>query len=175
MVDMWIRVEDGLPEVFRNERGELLPFLVGATGFLFPFEAFYDGKVWTSEIGEPNVTHWMPLFSLPMEKKPIKERRDKMDFYGISKTRLRELAQADKEGRCMVLPCKVGDTIYYISPEIYQAKIEEHIVIGYLITKDVYKIISFNPKGKIIYFRFEFIGKTVFLTREEAEAALRGE
>ena len=26
-----------------------------------------------------------------------------MDFYGISETRLRELAQADREGRCVVL------------------------------------------------------------------------
>jgi hypothetical protein len=26
--------------------------------------------------------------------------------------RLRELAEADKDGRCVVLPCKVGQTIY---------------------------------------------------------------
>ena len=26
--------------------------------------------------------------------------------------RLKELAEADKEGRCLVLPCKVGDTVY---------------------------------------------------------------
>lgn len=33
------------------------------------------------------------------KKSPIKERRDKMDFCGISETRLRELAQADKDGK----------------------------------------------------------------------------
>ena len=27
--------------------------------------------------------------------------------------RLRELAQADREGRCVVLPCKVGETVYW--------------------------------------------------------------
>ena len=26
--------------------------------------------------------------------------------------RLRELVQADREGRCVVLPCKVGETVY---------------------------------------------------------------
>ena len=29
--------------------------------------------------------------------------------------RLRELAEADKDGRCVVLPCKVGDTAYYLN------------------------------------------------------------
>lgn len=32
------------------------------------------------------------------------------DEYDLN--RLRELAQADREGRCVVLPCKIGDTIY---------------------------------------------------------------
>lgn len=31
--------------------------------------------------------------------------------------RLRELSQADKDGRCVVLPCKVGDTIYQIGTD----------------------------------------------------------
>ena len=30
-----------------------------------------------------------------------------------SYTRLRELAEADKDGRLVVLPCKVGDTVYF--------------------------------------------------------------
>ena len=33
---------------------------------------------------------------------------------GVTPDRLRELAQADREGRCVVLPCKIGDTIYEI-------------------------------------------------------------
>jgi hypothetical protein len=31
--------------------------------------------------------------------------------FGVTFDRLRELAEADKDGRCAVLPCKVGDTI----------------------------------------------------------------
>lgn len=28
--------------------------------------------------------------------------------------RLKELVEVDREGRCVVLPCRVGDTLYYI-------------------------------------------------------------
>ena len=28
------------------------------------------------------------------------------EYYGIAANRLRELAKADKEGRCVILPCK---------------------------------------------------------------------
>lgn len=31
--------------------------------------------------------------------------------------RLRELAEADKEGRCVVLPCKVGDIVFCLVPQ----------------------------------------------------------
>lgn len=31
--------------------------------------------------------------------------------FGVTLDRLRELAEADRDGRCVVLPCKVGDTI----------------------------------------------------------------
>lgn len=34
---------------------------------------------------------------------------------GIQTDRLRELAQADKEGRCVVLPCQPGDKVSYKS------------------------------------------------------------
>ena len=33
----------------------------------------------------------------------------------IKTTRLRELAQADKEGRCVVMPCQPGDKVSYKS------------------------------------------------------------
>lgn len=52
------------------------------------------------------------------------------DNYELS--RLRELAQADKDGRCVVLPCKVGDTIYQIGTD---REIVEYNVGTILITK----------------------------------------
>ena len=80
--------------------------------------------------------------------------------------RLRELAEADKDGRLVVLPCKVGDTVYFA-------------LLGRIIEKQVFSIVAFSNSTRIYcggtseYFRPEDIGKTFFLTREEAEAALK--
>ena len=79
--------------------------------------------------------------------------------------RLRELAEADRDGHVVVLPCKVGDTVYFA-------------LLGKIIEKQVFSIVSFSNSTRIYcggtseYFRPEDIGKTFFLTREEAEAAL---
>ena len=80
--------------------------------------------------------------------------------------RLRELAEADKDGRLVVLPCKVGDTVYFA-------------LLGKIIEKQVFSIVAFSNSTRIYcggtseYFRPEDIGKTFFLTREEAEKALK--
>ena len=88
--------------------------------------------------------------------------------------RLRELAEADKDGRVVVLPCKVGDMVYFVNAK----HILEFTVVGYAVdetgiswvySEHVYKTghtyeRTFSP---------DRIGKTVFLTREEAEKALQ--
>ncbi|MFR8530235.1 MAG: hypothetical protein ACLVDB_03430 [Anaeromassilibacillus sp.] len=81
--------------------------------------------------------------------------------------RLHELAEADRDGRVVVLPCKVGDTVYFA-------------LLGRIIEKQVFSIVSFSNSTRIYcggtseYFRPEDIGKTFFLTHEEAEKALEG-
>ena len=79
--------------------------------------------------------------------------------------RLRELAEADKDGRLVVLPCKVGDTIYHIS-KVRTSHFEDDKII-----------IDDEGRWKIYEMPFTlihlpYIGKSYFLTREEAEAAL---
>lgn len=88
--------------------------------------------------------------------------------------RLRQLAEADKAGRLMVLPCKVGDAVYEVTSrktiseyrvkairvELFCTVIEWDIAAGF-VDKSIFGV----PVDEI--------GKTVFLTREEAEAALR--
>ena len=77
--------------------------------------------------------------------------------------RLRELVEADREGRCVVLPCKVGDYVY-LTNWFGKTKHEIYRVIDpYFYTDDA--------RG----FSLKEFGKTVFLTREAAEAALKGE
>ena len=43
--------------------------------------------------------------------KPTKSEFKRMAVQ-LGYTRLRELAEADKDGRVVVLPCKVGDVVY---------------------------------------------------------------
>ena len=80
--------------------------------------------------------------------------------------RLRELAEADKNGRVVVLPCKIGDKLY----RVFAGEIFEHRV-GSM------KYFAIQGRWDIETYPFcpcveSSIGKTVFLTHEEAENAL---
>ena len=91
-------------------------------------------------------------------------------------SRLVELAEADKDGRCVVLPCKVGDTVYMIERifDIDNGICDEicaRKVIGHG-GNNLNKLWLIGSGGicNVSIFVSEF-GKTVFLTREEAERA----
>ena len=95
--------------------------------------------------------------------------------FGLPIDRLRELAKADREGRCVVLPCKVGDTLY----DIYEAMGNGTGEIRELKVNDIRIHLDKRSKEWLIaggyYFSLSDFGKTVFLTREDAQAALRRE
>ena len=103
---------------------------------------------------------------LSMMGKAIAEIKE---FNGLPVDRLRELAEADKDGRLVVLPCKVGDVVFGIHN-------------GQTILPMVAKWIETNTDGWCIavqyapmaprFYRFSDFGKTVFLTYEKAKAAL---
>lgn len=86
--------------------------------------------------------------------------------------RLRELAKADKDGRVIVLPCKVGhrvfallDTDKHISEcEVKQIGLGNEI--GFVGLEPI------GARGREYGVSLKGFGKTVFLTREEAEKAL---
>lgn len=82
--------------------------------------------------------------------------------------RLRELAEADKDGRVVVLPCKVGDTLF----RVFAGEILEHKVrnMRYLAIQGRWDIDT-TPFCSYVE---SSIGKTIFLTREEAKKALEG-
>lgn len=80
--------------------------------------------------------------------------------------RLEELVKADKDGRVVTRPCKVGDTLF----RVFAGEILEHKVrnMRYLAIQgrwdiDTYPFCAYVESS---------IGKTIFLTREKAEAAL---
>lgn len=93
--------------------------------------------------------------------------------------RLRELAEADKDGRVVVLPCKVGEKLWVIGRDNVPREMElEAPEIRTVCTDEDNLCMSTcnrKPDGYCAYrLRNDgaSIGKTVFLTREEAEKAL---
>lgn len=103
--------------------------------------------------------------------------------------RLRELAQADREGWCVVLPCKVGQKVKvdvrtwgnvwnYKTVENGKFLIGEIVAITKTKKQTLVKIrVEHNVSWKRPTRRYpaSAIGKTVFLTCEEADVALRRE
>ena len=85
--------------------------------------------------------------------------------------RLRELGQADREGRCVVLSCKVEDDVYI---NILGRTLPFTVIsISQMASTPTFKA---QHGIRLVYiFKADDVGETVFLTREEAEAALRRE
>lgn len=138
------------------------------------------------------------------------------DDYDLS--RLQELVEADREGRCVVLPCGVGDSVFHITTcngfrkildgTMYGANGEHGTATGYycpcelaencpfqleedgsfdcekhkntaaiyedvateIVVNDMESFVKLDYSGCV---NFGDFGKTVFLTREAANAALK--
>ena len=84
---------------------------------------------------------------------------------------LRELVQAKREGRCVVLPCKVEDDVYI---NILGRTLPFTVIsISQMASTPTFKA---QHGIRLVYiFKADDVGETVFLTREDAEAALRRE
>lgn len=86
---------------------------------------------------------------------------------------LRELAEADKDGRLAVLPCKVGDRLYEVTGRktisVYKVRAIRVELFGLFIEWDIVEGFVWQSLSGI---NAKEIGKTVFLTREGAEKAL---
>lgn len=98
------------------------------------------------------------------------------EFEGLPIDRIRELAEADKDGRVVVLPCKVGDTVWIVVAvrKLYSAKVRTFFC------GNPSAVRGRDQDGHIHMIRttecdipMQEFGKTVFLSREEAEKALR--
>lgn len=83
--------------------------------------------------------------------------------------RLKELAEADKDGRVVVLPCRQGDELWTYCN--HPVKRVYSFTVSDVSTLNGRTVLNTLGLGTI---RPEDIGKTVFLTREEAERAMEG-
>lgn len=122
---------------------------------------------------EPESVEALKLFMMGKEISEITE------FDGLPIDRLRELAEADKAGRLVVLPCKVGGTLWVTGRDNVprEMELEAPDIRAVCTDEDNLCMSTCNrkPDGFCAYrLRNDGadIGKTVFLTREEAENAL---
>ena len=132
-------------------------------------------KVW-ERLKAYEDTHMMPsdVTSMRMDRAIIAAL-----FNGVDVDRMKELAEADKDGRLVVLPCKVGGTLLVTGRDNVPREMElEAPDIRCVCTDEDNLCMSTcnrKPDGFCAYrLRNDGadIGKTVFLTREAAEKAL---
>lgn len=101
------------------------------------------------------------------------------DTYDID--RLRELVEADREGRCAVLPCKPGDSVWMITKRgvscverwtvhrVYKRDTGD----WYFVLKNMMLSRKRPNEFEVCERAISSFGKTVFPTREAAEQALK--
>ena len=108
--------------------------------------------------------------------KELKELKENGAFTGlelaklaIMQKELKEYKDLEEQGLLVRLPCKVGDDLYCIvNGEVKKLKVHSFGVPDFEITDIEFKYVD---GFKIVRFVGE-VGKTVFLTREEAEKKL---
>lgn len=85
---------------------------------------------------------------------------------------LRELAEANKDGRLVVLPCQSGEHVFALldnQTHVWECEVEHAVLDGWR------KVFTIRPLGRAkdsYYAPFGAFGQSIFLTREEAEKAL---
>lgn len=95
----------------------------------------------------------------------------------IHPERAAEITKAEEKGRLIVLPCKVGDPVYYLTgnPTLASGyhfnRVESTKCIGFYFDEKGLQICLYMPHGN--HGTYGYYGETVFLTREEAEAKLK--
>jgi len=99
------------------------------------------------------------------------ERLAAYEDSGLTPERVQELADAEREGRLAVLPWDVGTTIYRIvkRPEHEKVRSGRGGKGGFAVCPGGEYVI----RGRLNWTDSGATGKTVFLTRAEAEAALK--
>ena len=112
---------------------------------------------------------------IPLDRLRELVEAEKEDRYIIMKEprragvhRLTELAEADREGRCVVLPCKRDDVLWtfhtYPFKRVYSFHVTDISTLNgrTMLNTDIMGVVDARD-----------VGKTVFLTRDAAEEALK--
>lgn len=122
----------------------------------------YDGNCTQKEVWERLKAYEDSRLS-PQACAEAREIEETLSGCGYSISRMVDLMKADVEGRVVVLPCKVGDVLY--------AAESATVIPLHVMEVAIYLALEGEDGGD--YERISNIGKTVFLTREEAEKSLQ--
>ena len=120
----------------------------------------YDGKVCYTKCASTNCPDKCSMCSIPEE----------------AEAKLKEYEDAEEQGKVLRLPCKVGDTVYWLTTH----GVLERYVSSMDLIRTNHIAIKLQPLGfdeeiypiSTIVFSEDF-GETVFLTKERAEIALK--
>lgn len=81
--------------------------------------------------------------------------------------RLKEYEDLEEQDRLFILPCKPGDTVYYINPD--KTTINELVVYGF----DIRPLQRFVYDYMGVRLNFNQFGKTAFFIKAEAKKRLK--
>ena len=98
----------------------------------------------------------------------IEWAENKMELVGFLE-QLKEYQQLGEQNRLVILPCKIGTEVYDIT---WWDDVQEKVVVkgkAYYRTVHKHKV----TKSPFTYSDIDNFGKTVFLTKSEAEAKLK--
>lgn len=128
---------------------------------------------------------WESYKATGLEPEEIRRMQEYMKPFTIQDMdRFREIMGAEKDGRLVVLPVKVGDDVWtniamsgwYLRKKDrpYRAKV---VYIGLNESEEmgggIFNVAYGGRACYMLQFSFAEVGKTVFLTKQEAETALR--
>ena len=130
----------------------------------------YDGNCTQKEVWE-RLKAYEDAGLSPQACAEAREIEETLSGCDYSISRMVELMKADVEGHVVVLPCKQGDELWTYGNfphgrEVYRFTVSD------VSTLNGRTVLNTLGLGTI---RPEDIGKTVFLSREEAEKAMKGE
>lgn len=131
------------------------------------YEEKYTEQEWISVLQDRLAAYeetWLTPEEIDMDHEAAETLRQLCQNYDLD--RLEKLAEADRNGRVVVRPCKVGNTLF----RVFAGEILEHKVgnMRYLAIQGRWDIETY-PFCPCVE---SSIGKTIFLTREEAKKAL---
>lgn len=108
----------------------------------------------------------------PVACEEVKKIEAGLSEHDYSIARMLELMQADKSGRAVILPCEPGTPVYMtFCGEVWEMRVGQFHVNGYTEPRIWADIDCDWASTQCVRWDLA-IGKTIFLTREEAEKAL---